>query len=113
MDKQPAADVVSAVVYGCAATAVFIAWYWLWVRRAKSMLRAWATNGGFRILDFKRHYMFAGSFHWWWLNRPYRIVFRVHVLDRAGRERFGWVRCGSNVGGVLFSNHTEVRWDQE
>jgi hypothetical protein len=48
--------------------------------------------------------------HFWTTSRD-QVVYHVTVLDQLGRERKGWVRCGSWWFG-LFSNKAEVRWDE-
>lgn len=110
MDNHSTNDFVPPLVIGVAA-AVFIGWYWLWHSHAKTILRQWANDGGFEILDCDRRYNFGtGSFRVLSAGRP-PVVFHVRVRDGEGRERKGWVHCGSYFGGVFFSNRAEVRWD--
>ena len=79
-------------------------------RRAKAILHAWADQNGFHLLSFEERILaYTGPFRWWTNSRG-QVVYFVHVLEGAGRERQGWVRCGSHWGGVLFSKKAEVRW---
>ena len=75
-------------------------------RKAKWLLRGWAATNGFKILQSEQC---SGPYPWWLSNN--RPVFRVRVRDRNGEERCGWARCGSFLGGVLFGNRVEVRWE--
>jgi hypothetical protein len=111
MDKQSLIDIARALLIALAAIAVFIGWFWLHLSRAKALLRALAAHGRFQILSFDKRYMIGtGPFKWWTTSRS-QIIYHIRVRDREGRERSGWVRCGSYLGGVLFSKQTEVRWD--
>jgi hypothetical protein len=78
--------------------------------RAKAVLHAWAVRNGFHLLSFEERILaYTGPFRWWTNSRG-QVVYFVRVLDGAGHERQGWVRCGSHWGGVLFSKKAEVRW---
>src|SRR5215470_5043593 len=93
--------VVCAAVIAFVAVAALIGWlsfyYWL----ARTVLRAWAAEGGFQILRFeKRNTTGRGPFNWW-TNSPEQSIYHLRVRDREGRERTGWLRCGSYFGGVL------------
>ena len=112
MDKQSIIEIVRALLIALVAIAAFIGWFWLHLSRAKAILRAWAADGGFQILTFQKSYMIGTGPFKWWTNSRGQIVYHVHVRDTEGRERSGWVRCGSYLGGVLFSKQAEVRWDE-
>ena len=112
MDKESVIEIVRALLIAVVAIAVFVGWFWLHISRAKAILRAWAVSGGFQILGFEKSYMIGTGPFKWWTNSRSQIVYHVRVRDREGRERSAWVRCGSYLGGVLFSRHTEVRWDE-
>jgi hypothetical protein len=105
--------IVCAVVIVMAAIVAFAGWLWLYIWRARAVLRAWAAEGGFQILRFQKTNITGRGPFGWWTNRPHQAIYHIRVRDREGRERSCWVRCGSFFGGVLFSNKTEVKWDQQ
>jgi len=80
-------------------------------KRDETVLRKWAQREGFEIIAFKRAF-FTGEFSWLTTSRGQR-VFSVTVRDREGRERSGWVRCGSFLGGTIFSDAAEVKWKKD
>lgn len=83
--------------------------YAIWCySRARVLLHRWAQTNGFDLLYFKL--TFGGPFLWTSSNS--QIVYSIRVRDQDGRERLGWVRCGSFWAGVL-SDKTEVRWKSE
>jgi hypothetical protein len=103
--------VVCAVLIAFVVVAAFIGWLCFYAWRVRSVLRAWAAEGGFQIVRFeKRNLTGRGAFNWW-TNSPEQIIYHLRVRDKEGRERIGWVRCGSYFGGVLFSNKVEVKWE--
>jgi hypothetical protein len=103
--------IACAIMIALVAIVALIGWLWLYFLRAKAVLRAWATKGGFQILAFqKTNITGRGPFNWW-TNSPNQAIYHIRVRDREGRERSAWVRCGSYFGGVLFSNKAEVRWE--
>ncbi len=112
MDKESVIEIVRALLIALVAIAVFIGWFWLHLSRAKAILRAWAAEGGFQILGSEKSYMIGTGPFKWWTNSRNQIVYHVRVRDREGRERSAWVRCGSYLGGVLFSQKAEVRWEE-
>jgi|SRR5450432_1675406 hypothetical protein len=79
--------------------------------RSKRVLQKWADSNKFEILHFGTRYFTTGQFKWWQVSNRQHLYF-VRVRDAAGRERSGWVRCGSFFGGVIFSDEVEVRWNQ-
>jgi hypothetical protein len=96
-----------------AVAAAFVGWLWLYAWRARAVLRGWAAESGFQILRFqKTNFTGRGPFGWW-TNGPHQAIYHIRVRDREGRERACWVRCGSFFGGILFSNKTEVKWDEQ
>ena len=104
--------IVCAVVIVVAAIVGFAGWLWLYIWRARAVLRAWAGEGGFQILRFQRTNITGRGPFGWWTNGPHQAIYHIRVRDREGRERSCWVRCGSFFGGMLFSNKTEVKWDE-
>ena len=111
MDSDSIKIVVCAAASLLVVVTGFVGVIWLWVWRARVVLRAWAAEGGFRIIRFqKTNITGRGPFNWW-TNSPYQSIYHLRVRDSEGRERSGWVRCGSYFGGVLFSNKAEVKWE--
>jgi uncharacterized protein YcfJ len=79
---------------------------------ADKILRKWAGKNVFELLEKKCHYFnYKGPFDLWTTSNS-QVVYSVRIRDRQGNERTGWVRCGTFLGGVFFSNKAEVRWDQ-
>src|SRR5215471_20317807 len=112
MEKDFVIIVVCALLIALVAIGAFIGWIWVGAKRVRTMLHAWAAERGFQIVRFeKRNWTGRGPFGWW-TNSPYQSIYHIRVLDREGRERLAWVRCGSYLGGVLFSSQIEVRWEE-
>lgn len=79
---------------------------------AEKILQRWVAKNGFELLEKRQHYFFyRGPFDAWTTSNT-QVVYSVRIRDRQGSERTGWVRCGTFLGGVFFSNKAEVRWDQ-
>lgn len=72
--------------------------YWRW-RRSQQMVKEWASQNGYSLLDADYALFFKGPFSL--TTGKGQVVYRVVVLDRAGRTRRGWVRCGSWILGLL------------
>jgi hypothetical protein len=104
-------DTLSVLVCAPFAIALIVGGYWLQYSRAKAILEAWAANEGHTLLSLDRCYFGTGPFNLWTNGRG-QVVYHVRVRDRSGEARSGWVRCGGYFGGVLFSNRTEVRWEE-
>src|SRR3954467_15640141 len=71
------------------------------------LVQRWAKDHAFRILHCEYRYFSRGPFNWRISGRAVG-VYRVHVLDVDGRERWAWIRC---VGGWN-SDKTEWHWDE-
>lgn len=76
--------------------------------RSHDIIALWAQENGYRILsqDFAP---FKGPF--FWSSSRGQTVYHVVVADESGRQREGWVRCGSWWGGLL-SSQVEVQWKE-
>jgi hypothetical protein len=83
-----------------------IAWHY---SRSRAILQKWADDNGYQLLQSEYRWFRKGPF--FWTTSRDQVVYHVTVLDQLGRERKGWVRCGSWWFG-LFSNKAEVRWDE-
>src|ERR1700722_5998834 len=100
------------IAVGSLAVILFVGVYWWFNRHSKIILQKWADENGLQIMQKEQHYLsLTGAFKWW-TNSRNQIVYSLKVRDREGHERSGWVRCGSYLGGVFFSDKIEVRWDQ-
>lgn len=88
------------------AFALFAVW---WQNdRAEAMLERWCRHTGFELLDRRYCWIPAAPYvlaplHGQW-------VYRITIRNRAGRVRTGYVRCGSELLGVL-AEEVDVRWD--
>ena len=78
--------------------------------RGRTLLNRWAEVHGFEILHSECRTLCAGPFTW--TSSRNQMVYFVRVRDHEGRERSGWVRCGSFWSGIA-SEKTEVRWKDE
>src|ERR1700681_1721332 len=68
-------------------------------RRSSTMLRNWASQNGYRIIQANMRYFFTGPF--FWTTGKGQSVFRVEVENQQGFRRTGWVRCGSWIWGLI------------
>jgi hypothetical protein len=113
MEEETVLKIVFALVCVVGAMALLIGLFWLQIVRMRATLRAWANEGGFQIVGFKKKNLTNRGPFRWATNSPNQSIFHVRVRDREGKERTGWVRCGSYLGGMLFSKKVEVKWDAE
>jgi hypothetical protein len=90
--------------------AVIVVWVVWSFSRGRTLLKRWAHENGFQIVHSEFRTLFAGPFTW--TSSRNQIVYFVRVRDQVGRERSGWVRCGSFWSGIV-SDETEVRWKDE
>jgi hypothetical protein len=81
---------------------------YLQVRGAQTLLHGWAQENGFEILEANHRLFRKGPYVW---SARGQAIYRLHVKDRAGVERWGWVRFGTWWGGV-FANKVESRRDE-
>jgi hypothetical protein len=98
------------ILIGSFGVALIVTVLWCFDRRSKTILQKWTDADGFRLLEKKKQYLSTGPFKWW-TNGRNQIIYFFKVRDREGRERLGWARCGSYLGGVFFSNQIEIRWE--
>jgi len=83
----------------------YVAWCFY---RSRSLLRRWADENRFQIIDFR----LTSSGPLAWTSSRSQTIYFVRIRDGDGKERRGWVRCGSFWAGV-FSKKTEVKWENE
>lgn len=85
---------------------------WFYSSRSQSIIQNWANQNGFQLLRYQQKFFRTGPFRWWTIGRG-QTIYTVIVRTPDGRDRSGWIRCGSFWSGVYFSNDTEVRWETE
>src|SRR6266487_258554 len=102
LGTQSALAIAAAVLCAILAISAFIAWSWFFQARAKSIVQKWAAEHGFIVLQFESPFH-TGAFSFWTTSRG-QVVYSVTIRDGAGYERKAWVRCGSYIGSVLFSD---------
>ena len=95
------------LLVGVVGLGAYVAWCF---SRSAAILRHWAAESSFEIVDAKIQFFSYGPFDW--ISSNGQTVYHVQIRDRDRRERSGWVRCGSFWLGVL-SKKVEVRWDEE
>ena len=78
--------------------------------RSHSLIDQWAAENGYRVVSAEQRWLQRGPF--FWTTSKGQTVYRVTIEDVAGRQRSGYVRCGSWMGGLL-SDKVQVRWDDE
>jgi hypothetical protein len=105
-------DTILVFVVGPLMVVFVVAASWWFDRRSKIILKKWADENGFDIVEKRQRYMFfTGPFRFW-TNGRNQVVYFLRIRDRGGHERSGWARCGAYFGGVFFSNKIEIRWDE-
>lgn len=111
LGAESAFAIAAAIFCAVLAIAAFIAWAWLFQARAKSVVQKWASEHGYAVLRFESPFH-TGAFSFWTTSRG-QVVYSITLRDAVGCERKAWVRCGSYVGSVLFSDDIEVRWQDQ
>ncbi len=102
---------VRALFFAALATSVVIGWTWAFRASAKVAVQRWAAKQGYQVLCFQSPFL-SGGFDWFTTSRG-QVVYLVTIRDRVGHERKAWVRCGSFMGGALFSGQVEVKWQDD
>jgi hypothetical protein len=77
--------------------------------RSAAILRRWADENGYEILEKSYRHFLRGPF--FFRTTKHQTVYRVTVRDKAGNVGSGWVACGSWWMG-LWSDQAKVRWDE-
>lgn len=78
------------------------------ISRSDTILRNWASQHRYRIVQQQYCWFWRGPF--FWTSSKNQVVYHVTVEDRDGRQRTGYVRCGGWFWGLLVDT-AEVRWD--
>ena len=108
LGAQFALTIAGAVLCAALAISVFIERSWLFQTKAKSIVQRWAAKHHYEVLQLESPFH-TGAFSFWTTSRG-QVVYALTIRDDAGRERKAWVRCGSYIGSVLFSDAIEVKW---
>jgi hypothetical protein len=89
---------------------VFLGWLWLGALRMRAALCAWAAEGRFQILGFKKKNITGRGPYKWWTNGPSSRFFAF--VCETGRAENGWSRFDAAVifGGALLSNRAEINF---
>jgi len=75
---------------------------------SRDMIRAWTAENGCRLLYAEKRSILLSPFAL--TSSRDQTVYRATFMTLEG-QRSAWVRCGSFMGGITFSNHVQVRWD--
>jgi hypothetical protein len=78
--------------------------------RSRQVLEEWARREGYELVQSEYRMLFRGPF--FLTSSKGQTVYYVRVRDQNGRERSGYVRCGSWFFG-LWTNDVEARWEAE
>jgi hypothetical protein len=111
MDGTGGIDVLSSSAIVAMVIAFAVLGIMLHSTRARAILQKWAAANRFELLEIKRPF-FSGGFSFFTTSRG-QVVYWVRIRDARGKQRAGWVRCGSYLGGVLFSDAAEVKWSND
>ncbi len=76
--------------------------------RSNELIDQWARANNLQIVQKEARNFFRGPM--FWTTSKSQTVYRITVVDQAGRPRSGWVRCGGIWLG-LHSDKVDVRWD--
>jgi len=82
----------------------------LHVWRGRSVLKKWVAENGYELVKRERRFLCKGPF----VGRTSKgqEVHYVTIRDTSGRERSGYVCCGSYWLGIL-SDQVSVCWDDQ
>ena len=78
------------------------------ITRASQLLRDWAARNQLEILQSEYCHFFKGPY--FWSSGKGQAVFKVTVLDSAGKDRHGYVRVGGFFLG-MWSDHVDSELD--
>jgi hypothetical protein len=103
-----ASDIFNVIAVSITVAVVACVYVFFKEQQAQILLQNWAARSGYRIIHYERRRFFMGPF--FWLHYKGQVIFRVKVRDSNGKERWGWVRCGGWMVGILF-DQAAVIWD--
>lgn len=102
-------EVLFAIGFFAVFALAIASFFWSF-RRSEAMMRKWAQQNNYRIVEAKIPMIGQGPF--FWTTSRSQSVYRVVVQDSKGKTRSGWVRCGHWLFGMQ-REQTEVIWDEE
>jgi hypothetical protein len=100
-------DILSMTILVVVAAGILYGAYTFMKTRSEAILTRWAHDNGYQILDAQPKVFNRGPFIW---ASKFQSIFRVAVEDSEGIQRTGWLKCGSDWGGIV-SDKAEVKWD--
>ena len=83
--------------------------YYLERRQRRNALLRWATNQGFRVIDYRQPFLTESS-PFPFIASKAQQVFHFTVQRADGIQKSGWVLLGSPWGG-LNSDDAAIQWD--
>tara|TARA_Y100000590_G_scaffold458298_1_gene612727 strand:+ start:2468 stop:2800 length:333 start_codon:yes stop_codon:yes gene_type:complete len=92
---------------------VVLAVIWLYrtaLNRSRKLMADWVIKNGCTLLNAELRVWRKGPYKW---ASSGQVIFRITVMDWDGRERQGWVCCGSKWKGAAFSDRVEGFLDKE
>lgn len=102
-------NLLTLVIFGLSLTLIILTTLWFY-KRSEIVLKDWAAQNGYELLEAKINWFNLGPF--FWTSAKGQVVYYIQVLNkRTGQTRRGWVRCGSFWLGLM-SDKAEVRWDE-
>lgn len=78
--------------------------------RSRSIAEQWAEENGFTLMSSESRWLRRGSF--FWTTSRGQTVYYITVRNAEGRQRSGYLRCGSFWDGLL-SHKAAVPRDTE
>ena len=103
----PAARTLAlAAVLTVAALGLLIALPWWQVQRGKSLVRTWATQHGYAIIEIDHRWILRGPYSWW--KAKHQNVYHIELRDSTGQARTGYAKTGSLWLGTMLSNNVAV-----
>ena len=75
--------------------------------RSIDMIEQWASENGMEVVDAESRLLGRGPF-FFTTSRGQTVYFVTFRKD--GQTRQAYVRCGSWLGGITFSDQVDVRW---
>ena len=80
--------------------AMYIRWWYSFVARSTDpALTEWQKGSGYIIVRKRLRSFFRGPF--FFSSSNLQAVYRLDLMDKSGRGRLAWARCGSFWGGVF------------
>src|SRR5262249_35124465 len=98
MDAESRIDILKSFGLAIVLILAFIGYNLLFLKikavRTKALLKDWAKQHGLQILELQMRNDFTGPYKWWITSGNHTVSY-IKVRQHDGRERSGWVLCGS------------------